>query len=186
VRDSRRHSLGGVNGLPCRFFSYVMSIVSLMLTACSSISNDAASLIGRDSPDARLMLLDGSETTLSAVRGRYVALLFWTTWCQHSKGAIGEFEELARAYRRRSDVVFFAVSVDRNEDFEVLRERIQSQDLNSLVHIFSGNDIHDEAYQKFFGDLVPMAVLIDPRGVVRYLGTDVSEIEDILEERFQS
>jgi thiol-disulfide isomerase/thioredoxin len=162
-----------------------MFVVSVMLMGCSSISDEATSLIGRNSPDARLMLLDGSETTLSSARGRYVAVLFWTTWCQHSKGAIVDFEELARAYRRRADVVFFAVSVDRNEDFEVLRERIQSQELKSLVHIFSGNDIHDEAYQKFFGDLVPMVVLIDPRGIVRYIGTDVSDIEDELEERFQ-
>jgi hypothetical protein len=50
--------------------------------------------------------------------------------------------------------------------------------------MFSGNDILDEAYQKFFGELVPMSVLIDPRGVVRYVGTDVSGVEDLLDERF--
>ncbi len=130
-------------------------------------------------------MLDGSETTLSAERGRYVAVLFWATWCRYSKSAIADFEDLARAYRRRTNVRFFAVSVDRNEDFETLKSRISSQQLESIVHIFSGNDIFDEAYQKFFGELVPMAVLIDPRGVVTYIGTDVSGIEDLLAERFE-
>jgi thiol-disulfide isomerase/thioredoxin len=131
------------------------------------------------------MMLDGAETTLSAEQGRYVALLFWATWCRYSKSAIADFEDLARSYQRRSDVRFFAVSVDRNEDFETLKGRIASQELESIVHMFSGNDIFDEAYQKFFGELVPMAVLIDPRGVVRYVGTDVSGVEDLLDERFE-
>jgi thiol-disulfide isomerase/thioredoxin len=130
------------------------------------------------------MMLDGSEITLSAQQGHYVALLFWATWCRHSKSAIADFEDLARTYRRRADVRFFAVSVDRNEDFDALKSRITSQELRSIVHMFSGNDILDEAYQKFFGELVPMSVLIDPRGVVRYVGTDVSGVEDLLDERF--
>jgi thiol-disulfide isomerase/thioredoxin len=154
------------------------------VAACSTIPEKSAGLLGRPAPDARLMMLDGSETTLSAEKGRYVAVLFWATWCKHSKGAIADFEDLARGYRRRADVSFFAVSVDQNADFDVLKGRILSQELKSIIHVFSGNDIQDEAYQKFFGELVPMVVLIDPRGVVRYVGTSVSDIEDLLNERF--
>jgi thiol-disulfide isomerase/thioredoxin len=161
-------------------------VLLVQAAACATVPKKAASLIGNPAPDARLMMLDGSETTLSAEQGRHVALLFWATWCRHSKGAIEDFEELARVYRRRSDVRFFAVSIDRNEDFDTLNSRIASQELKTLVHMFSGNDIFDEAYQKFFGELVPMFVLIDPRGVVRYVGTGVSGVEDILEERLGS
>ncbi len=171
----------------CRIYCYFRCVLASLVVgsaACSTVPEKAANLIGRPAPDARLMMLDGTETTLSAEQGRYVALLFWATWCRYSKGAIADFEELARIYRRRSDVRFFAVSVDRNEDFEALKGRIATQELESIVHMFSGNDILDEAYQKFFGELVPMAVLIDPRGVVRYVGTDVSGVEDLLDERF--
>lgn len=175
------HSMNRVQS----FLRCTLVCLLLEVAACSSVPEKAASLIGRPAPDARLMMLDGSETTLSAERGRYVAVLFWATWCRYSKSAIADFEDLARAYRRRTNVRFFAVSVDRNEDFETLKSRISSQQLESIVHIFSGNDIFDEAYQKFFGELVPMAVLIDPRGVVTYIGTDVSGIEDLLAERFE-
>lgn len=170
-----------------RVYDYLRCVFTCLVVgsaACSTVPEKAANLVGRPSPDARLMMLDGTETTLSAQQGRYVALLFWATWCRYSKGAIEDFEELARSYRRRSNVLFFAVSVDRNEDFENLKSRIVSQELESIVHMFSGNDVLDEAYQKFFGELVPMAVLIDPRGVVRYVGTDVSGVEDLLDERF--
>ncbi len=185
-----------VSLVPCvrpgvgRGLSFLLSgltfILLLHVAACSTVSERTAGLVGRPAPDARLMKLDGSETTFSAEKGRFVAVLFWATWCKHSKGAIADFEDVARIYGRRADVSFFAVSVDRNEDFETLKSRIASLELKSLVHVFSGNDIQDEAYQKFYGDLVPMAVLIDPRGVVRYVGTDVSEIEDLLDERFGS
>jgi peroxiredoxin len=156
--------------------------LSLQLAGCWGMPARIQELVGQPAPETRLMALDGSELPLSAYRGQYVSLLFWATWCKHSRGAIEEFEDLARQFARRKDMAFLAVSVDRNEDFEILKQRIASQDLRTMTHKFSGNDLFDEAYMGLRGEAVPYVVLIDRRGVVRHVGNSVGELEGVLDD----
>lgn len=74
-------------------------------------------------------------------------MLFWATWCPYSRGAIEDFEELAREYANRRDLSFYAVSVDNNQDIAELLGRISEQDLRVVQHVFSGNDIQDEVFK---------------------------------------
>lgn len=171
----------GVPRAACRLF---VSLFATFVVGCSPLSAKIEGLVGKPAPDARLMFIDGPEKTISSEKGKYIALIFWATWCNYSKSAMDEIEELAKRYKHRDDVKFFAVSIDRYEDFEKLKSRIASQKLYSLKHAFSGSDIDDEAYTLFNGESIPYAVLIDPRGVVRYVGISVSGIQDILESRF--
>jgi len=110
--------------------------VAVLAQGCSAMKAKGVELIGRQAPEARLMYLDGSEIPLSAQRGKYTAIIFWATWCSHSKTAIVQYEELARRYAKRKDVEFLAVSVDKNEDFGTLKDRIKYQDLRTMTHIF--------------------------------------------------
>lgn len=165
------------------FIQFAMFIaISVQLTGCWGMPARIQELVGQPAPESRLMALDGSEVPLSAYRGQYVSVLFWATWCKHSRGAIEDFEDLARQFARRKDMAFVAVSVDRNEDFDVLKQRITSQDLHTMTHKFSGNDLFDETYMSMRGESVPYVVLIDRRGVVRHVGNSVGELEDLLEE----
>lgn len=162
--------------------SVVFIAIAAQLAGCWGMPARIQELVGQPAPESRLMALDGSELPLSAYRGKYVSLLFWATWCKHSRGAIEEFEDLARQFARRRDAAFLAVSVDRKEDFDILKQRIVSQDLRTMTHKFSGNDLFDEAYMSFRGEAVPYVVLIDRRGVVRHVGNSVGDLEDLLED----
>jgi hypothetical protein len=71
---------------------------------------------------------------------------------------IAQFEDLARTYAPRGDTDFFAVNLDRNEDLHVVRGRINDQDLSTVVHVFSGNDVQDEAFLALKGDQVPYCI----------------------------
>jgi len=166
-------------------------LVSVMFLAlvhsfsgCSSLSSHTLALVGKPVPDGRLMLLDGGDLALNDSRGRNRAILFWATWCAHSKSVISEFEDLARAYGDRDDTEFFAVSLDRNEDLDLVRSRIAAQDLTSVTHVFSGNDVQDEAFIALRGDHVPYSVFVDGGGTVRYMGLGVGGLEDFLEAKF--
>jgi hypothetical protein len=154
------------------------------LSGCSSVSRDAANLVGHRVPDARLMLLSGDDLALKEVHGRNRALLFWTTWCSHSRGVISGFEDLARTYAPRGDTDFFAVSLDRNEDLDAVKRRIQAQDLATVTHVFSGNDVQDEAFLALKGDHVPYAVFIDDQSIVRFVGLGIGALEEFFEGRY--
>ena len=156
----------------------------LCVVGCSAVPQAAQELVGKQAPEARLMLFDGEHVALRAKTGTNVAILFWATWCAHSRGAIADFEALAQRFSRRRDLEFYAVSVDKNQDFEALKNRIESQKLHSLTHVFSGNDVQDEAFLGLKGTHIPYAVFIDSRGVVRFVGMGTSGLESFLESRF--
>jgi thiol-disulfide isomerase/thioredoxin len=159
-------------------------LLAIIVSGCTSMSPQVYDLVGKRAPTARLMLLDGEEIPVSALEGKHVGLIFWATWCGHSKARIEDFEELAKRYSRRKNVVFLAVSIDRAEAMDNLRSRIESQGLQSVTHVFSGNDVQDEAFQAFRGEAVPYVVTIDPRGRVRSVDTSTSSLEEYLESVF--
>jgi thiol-disulfide isomerase/thioredoxin len=132
------------------------------------------------------MLLNGEHIALSSRIGRNVAILFWATWCPHSRSGIQEFEALARGYKDRLDIEFYAISVDKNESYEELQNRIRLQSLESMTHVFSGNDVQDEAFLAFYGERLPYAVFIDDKGVVRFTDLGVSGLKAFLAERYGS
>jgi thiol-disulfide isomerase/thioredoxin len=160
-------------------------VVSSHLVGCSSVSVKARKLVDKPAPAARITMLDGQDRALSEFQGKHLFLLFWTTWCSSSRPAIKEFEELALRYNRPRSFQFIAVSIDKAENLEVLKQRIQSEHLSHMLHGFSGNDIYDEAFMSLHGDLLPYAVVIDPRGLVKSVSTSVSSFEDYIEELAQ-
>lgn len=184
------HAIGvTARGYDTTFRAYALAtalLLCVVLPGCASLSDQARSLIGRQAPQSRLMLLSGEHIALSSRVGRNVALLFWATWCPHSRSGIQEFEALARVYKDRPEVEFYAISVDKNEAYEELQNRIRLQGLESMTHVFSGNDVQDEAFLAFYGERLPYAVFIDDKGVVRFTDLGVSGLKAFLAERYGS
>ena len=166
------------------FLSSFLTFLAVAMSGCSAMHANGKELIGNEVPEARLMFFDGSEVPLSAYRGKNVNIVFWATWCSYSRSLIERYEELARRYSRRSDMEFIAVSIDKNEDFEVLKSRIKEQGLKSMTHIFSGNDSYDDAFVNLKGKNIPYVVFIDRNGIVRVAEHDLTPLEEYLSMEF--
>jgi hypothetical protein len=167
-----------------RFISGVLVALMVLLAGCSVMDDKTKDMVGNESPDARLMFFDGSEVPLSSYRGKNVCIVFWATWCAFSRSLIERYEEVARRYSRRGDIEFIAVSIDKNEDFEMLKSRIQEQELKHMTHIFSGNDSYDDAFVNLRGKKIPYVVFIDSNGVVRLADHDLTPLEEYLSMEF--
>jgi thiol-disulfide isomerase/thioredoxin len=155
-----------------------------LLVGCSGVSSSAREMVGHPAPFTRLTLLDGSQVPLDATMGKTTAIIFWTTWCGHSRGTIEDFEELAKKYSRRKDLAFVAVSLDKEPDLPKVNERIAGLQLSTITHAFSGNDVQDEAFIALHGESVPYLVVLDKRGTVKSVASSISELEDYLEETY--
>ena len=162
------------------FIACIFLIACLPLSACSPITSKAQEMVGTRAPESRLMFFDGSEVPLSSYQGKDVALLFWATWCPHSRSVVERFEALAREYSQGRGMEFIAISVDKNEDFGTLKDRIKEQDLKTMTHIFSGNDSLDDAFVNLNGRHIPYVVFIDTVGVVRLVDTDINSLSEYL------
>lgn len=159
---------------------FLIGAMVTLLTGCSSVSTKSQEMIGARAPESRLMFFDGSEVPLSSYRGKDVSLLFWATWCTFSRGVIERYEALAQEYSNRTDIEFIAVSVDKNQDFGILKDRIKEQRLKSMTHIFSGNDALDDAFVNLNGRTIPYVVFIDASGTVRLVDSDVTTLQEYL------
>ncbi len=168
----------------CALSAMTVLIFCLLVSGCASLSDQAKALVGHEAPQSRLMLLSGEHIALNSLLGKEVALLFWATWCPHSRAGIEEFAALARRYKDNPKLEFYAVSVDSNDAYEELQNRIRLQNLKQMTHVFSGNDVQDEAFLAFHGERLPYAVFIDEAGVVRLADLGVGGLASFLDRRF--
>ncbi len=72
-------------------------------------------LSGQPAPTFALELLDGSDVTLSELRGHVVVVNFWGTWCSTCEEQLPLLQTVWSEYRER-EVVFIGISFRSEED----------------------------------------------------------------------
>ena len=71
---------------------------------------------GQEAPDVSLVDLDGNEVSLSDLRGSFLVLNFWASWCEPCISEWPELDQLAQRLAGRQGVEVVAVSVDEQLD----------------------------------------------------------------------
>jgi peroxiredoxin len=118
-------------------------------------------LVGKDAPDFVLKANDGTNLRLSEYRGQVVLLNFWARWANDSRREMPALSRINDTYER-AGLVVLGISID--DDLRRAHEFVDSLKLSYPVMFDPGSDLgHD--YQ--LGRL-PMTILVDRSGVVRY------------------
>lgn len=138
-----------------------MSVVSM--TGCSSSSSQTIPL-NIEVPQTRVTLLDGEYVGLQEYSGKHIAVLFWAKWCSKSRRALREF--VALSAEAREEVVFLAVSLDKNQNEIPLREYLAVHPRGRVHFAFSGNGGDDEAALAFQAYEIPTVYLIDNKNFI--------------------
>ncbi len=115
---------------------------------------------GRAAPPFRLRALDGSLTALTDLRGRYVLLNFWASWCGPCRG---ETPELQAFFERRAPA-FVVVGVNQQESHETARAFAAAFAVTYPIALDVDGQV-SAAYRVSTG--LPVSFVIDPQGVVR-------------------
>ena len=137
------------------------------ITAHNAVGSDTVK-IGSQVPELGMKDLDGLELQFSSLRGRYVVLDFWGSWCTW---CIKGFPKLKKYYEKYSDRLEI-VGIDCNDTDEKWRAAVKKHKLPWL-QVRSADGI---AEMKFRIKGYPYKVLISPEGVV--LKTFVGETDD--------
>ena len=126
-------------------------------------------------PGFTLRALDGEQFTLGSLRGRWILLNFWGTWCG---GCMQELPALSHlAIHHRDELVVVSIAV--NDDLATLRKFVEDQKLPYLV-LFGGTMDHPTA-RAYAVQRAPTNIVIDPYGTVRFAGIGPQSLKAAVE-----
>lgn len=131
----------------------------------------------RVAPRWTLKALDGTELTLSSLRGKVVVLDFWATWCAPCRVEMPDYVKLQDKLRDRG-LVIVGLSLD-NQGPATVKRFVEQLGVNYLIAM--GDEKVAEAYEIEF---MPTTYLIDRDGRIRHkkIGpiTDLAQYEALI------
>jgi thiol-disulfide isomerase/thioredoxin len=138
-----------------------MLAAGLLLLLASAATH--AIEVGDPAPAFELPRLDGDgELTLAELRGRWVYLDFWASWCVPCRESFPWMNRLASG-AAPGDLRVVAVGLDRErDDAEAFLRRYPAE----FAVVWDGDWRTPEAYGV---ETMPSSYLIDPEGVVRFV-----------------
>lgn len=124
---------------------------------------DSVARIGSPAPDFELEDLEGQMHALREELGSILVLNFWSAECTHSKRADKVVDELLQEWG--SDVSFWCIASNENEDDEMLRNAAGKNKIERLLR-----DRGQEVADIYGAVTTPHVFVIDGMGVLRYAG----------------
>ncbi len=143
--------------------SRVSFVCGLALGAALALNSFAAvpTLVGKEAPDFVLKGADGRNLRLSEFRGQVVLINFWARWAGDSRQELPALERINSTYHR-AGLVVLGVSVD--EDARRAHEFADGLKVGYPI-LF---DTTLGVGRDYLLEKMPMTILVDRSGVVRY------------------
>ena len=105
----------------------------------------------------------GGLTSLSSLKGKYVYIDIWATWCGPCIKEFPDLKKLINDYKGNPNIEFVCISIDSKADYQKWRSFITEKQLEGIQLI--ADKALDSDFMKFLNvSLIPRNVLIDPQG----------------------
>lgn len=134
--------------------------------------------VGQIAPDFGLATPDGEEVKLSDLRGQYVLLDFWASWCGPCRVENPNIVEQFHAYKDKGFTVL-GVSLDRNRDAWL---KAIADDKLDWTHISDLKEWDSEAGALYNITAIPASFMIDPDGKIVGKNLRGIKLKEFLEE----
>lgn len=137
-------------------------LTGVLLSVLAASSLASSDLTGRPAPDFALKSSTGDNLRLSEYRGDVVMINFWATWCGPCRQEMPLLDDLYNRYQR---VGFNLLGVNIDDDSGRAMDMIRELGVNFPV-LF---DARKEVSQMYDVDAMPVTVIVDREGTVRYV-----------------
>jgi cytochrome c biogenesis protein CcmG, thiol:disulfide interchange protein DsbE len=122
----------------------------------------------------RLELLDGSYRTPAEPGQGAVLLAFWATWCKYCKA---EVPNLNRLYRNRPQSGMEIIGVNAGESVRRIKAFLEEESLEYPIAL----DREQTLMKRLGIETLPAMVIVDRKGVIRYIGNHLPDNSAALE-----
>ena len=110
------------------------------------------------------------------IENKYIILEFWATWCAPCLGSVPHLNELQNKFKNRKDLYFLSLTYEKPEKTKRTLEKIEFKTI-----VVSDQTKKTEA--NFNVEGIPHTVLIDSKGIIKWIGTP-NELNSSIIEKF--
>ncbi len=148
------------------------------------IGRDTSTIVNSPMPELDLtpLHLADSKPTNESLKGKVVVYHFWGTWCPPCRIEYPEFHEVYVGYRDNKNVEFISVSCEAgSEPLDSLKSSTIEylEQINAPMPVYADPAVFTRAKVTQMlsagGFVYPCTLLVDQKGVVRYLWRGYSE-----------
>mgnify|MGYP001465352068 CR=1 FL=1 len=126
--------------------------------------------IGDKAPELAFMNADSTKVLkLSELRGKYVLIDFWASWCRpcrmENPNVVAAYDKYNQAkFKTGKGFEVFSVSLDRSRDS--WKQAIAADGLKWKYHVSDLGFWNSKGAQLYGVNSIPMSFLVDPEGII--------------------
>jgi thiol-disulfide isomerase/thioredoxin len=106
----------------------------------------------------------GGKTTLESLKGKYVYVDLWATWCGPCRAEIPSLKKMEADFHGKN-IEFVSVSIDAEKDYEKWKTFVTEKGLTG-TQLYAAKANQTDFVKAFEVNSIPRFILIDPKGVV--------------------
>ena len=106
----------------------------------------------------------GGTTSLDDLKGKYVYIDVWATWCGPCKKEIPFLQDVEKKYHNKN-IAFVSISVDEKPAYDIWRKMVEDDQLTGL-QLFADNTFQSKFVTDYGINGIPRFILIDPEGKI--------------------
>ena len=119
---------------------------------------------GKPSPPFNFENYKGGTVSLEDLKGFFVIIDIWATWCAPCIQQIPALKKLEEKYNGKN-IKFVSISVDKKEAYDKWRTFVSNKALGG-IQLFADNSFQSEFIQAYGISSIPRFIIIDPDGLI--------------------
>lgn len=135
-------------------------------------------MLGKEFGPLKFTALDGKEVDVAKLRGKVVAVYFWATWCRN---CLRDAPLIHQAYDHYKRLGFEIIGISLDRDKDTLQKFLTEHEI-PWPQYFDGKGWNSEFIKSWGVSLLPEALLIDRKGILRKMHLEGELLVDALEE----
>ncbi len=119
---------------------------------------------GNPSPTFNYENHKGGKTTLSDLKGKYVYIDVWATWCGPCLREIPSLKVVEEDYKNKN-IQFVGISIDEPKDYDKWKTMVSEKELVG-IQLIADNNWKSKFVEEYAILGIPRFILIDPQGKI--------------------
>jgi thiol-disulfide isomerase/thioredoxin len=163
-----QYSVGDINNDNANFkntYNEFLSITNdpkIKESLTTNYNNTLAVESGKPSPTFNYENQKGGKTSLESLKGKYVYIDVWATWCGPCREEIPYLEKVEEQFQNKN-IAFVSISIDNTKDREKWSNLINEKKMSG-IQLLADNEWKSQFIREYVIQAIPRFILIDVKG----------------------